>query len=173
MSSRVPTRAHASFTIFFLLNAGSVSEAFSHPGLAGGNEEKGARGDTRFHPTQPATRPHAPRRNHLRAYNPRALYKPSRAHIRYAWWVGRAESSTAATLVRGSGSVRITVRRIRGMRSAGFCLRPPRSRPLPALIHMESNTPLADSGGVAGVTRAAANACTRHDDEGTPPSAAP
>ena len=26
-------------------------EAFSHPGLAGGNEEKGAIGDTRFHPT--------------------------------------------------------------------------------------------------------------------------
>ena len=66
-------------------------EAFSHPGLAGGNEEKGARGDTRFHPRQAgdATTRVAPQ-SQARVRN-RALHKRSHAHIRYARWGGRAE----------------------------------------------------------------------------------
>jgi hypothetical protein len=123
------------------LNAGSVrpSRTRDWPGATRRRGREGTRDSTL----------HSRRRDHTARVAITSAHTQSRATQTltrtytlqlYAWWSGRAESSTAATLGHGSGSVRTAVGRIRGMWHAGFCLRHPHSRPLPALISMESNT---------------------------------
>ena len=84
-----------------MLNAGSVrpSRTRDWPGATRRRGREGTRDSTL---DKPATRPHASRRNHKRAY---AIARYTSAHtliIRYAWWVVERITLGPATLGHGS-----------------------------------------------------------------------